>query len=68
MSALWDSKKFKAALTASLLALLATYLGYTVEQVLAIVSPLLTYVGFQGVVDFAKEGASKLKDATKPAE
>lgn len=54
MRKLWDSKKAKMALLAAMVAAVATYGGWTIEAVLAVVSPLLVYIGAQGLVDKAK--------------
>jgi hypothetical protein len=57
---LFDSRKFVAALTTTLIAI-AVELGIPeiqVEEILAIVSPMLAYIGAQGFADMGKEKAS----------
>lgn len=56
---LFNSKKFIASLVATATAV-ALELGFpevAVEQVLAAISPLLTYIGAQGFADMGKERA-----------
>lgn len=55
MKDLWDSKKFKTALVAAVVAALCTYFGWEEDQVLTVISPLLAFIGMQGLVDF-KQG------------
>lgn len=54
MKDLWDSKKFKAALLAGVVAAIASYFEVSAETVWAIIAPLLFYIGAQGAADFGK--------------
>lgn len=51
MRNLWDSKKFKAALIAAGVALVASYFGLSQEAVWSAIAPFMVYVGGQAVVD-----------------
>lgn len=57
MSGLFSSKKFVAALVAALVAFIAAYFGFSPEKVMAVISPLLAYIGAQGIADLGKERA-----------
>ena len=54
MRALWNSKKFKTSGLAGIVAVVASYGGWTNEQVLVVLSPLLAYIGAQGLAAMSR--------------
>lgn len=50
----WDSRKFRAALLASAVAGVASYFGFTADQVWVTIAPLLAFIGAQGIADMAQ--------------
>lgn len=64
---LLDSKKFMASLLGVITAVL-TKLGIPeieVQEVVAILSPVLVYIGAQGAADLGKEAAAKKTETEK---
>ncbi len=53
---LLQSKKFGAAVLASVLSFLGVREGLDVSQIALITAPLYAYIGGQGLADFGKEG------------
>ncbi len=49
-----DSKKFRSAILATGVAFIGVKLGFSTEQVLLIIGPLLTQIGVQGLADLGK--------------
>lgn len=68
MKDLLNSKKFRAAIAATIVALCAKA-GLDLDEgaVLAIISPLLTYIVGQGVADFGKARAQVIVDSLEEA-
>jgi hypothetical protein len=58
MKDLFTSKKFLAAGIAAGVAFAASLFGVTSEQVMIIISPLLAFIGAQGIADIGKGKAS----------
>lgn len=54
---LLKSKKFFVAILASALAFYGVLNEFTPEQLIAVVGPLMVYVGGQGLADFGKEAS-----------
>lgn len=52
---LLESKKFLAALAASIISFFAMREGLSVEQTMVITGPLYTYIAAQGIADMGKE-------------
>ena len=63
---LLQSKKFLAALAASLISFFGMREGMTLEQLGLIVGPLMIFVGAQGIADLGKERAKIEGAAKKP--
>lgn len=59
MSNLWSSKKFKTALFSGAVSFVASYLGFTPEQVLLAIAPFIAYIGGQSLVDAKAKPAKK---------
>lgn len=52
-----ESKKFQAAVVAVFLAFAGYLAGFSTEQVLTLIGPILIYIGGQGLADVGKEKA-----------
>ena len=52
-----ESKKFLASVLASLISFLGVREGFSPEQILLVIGPLMGFVGMQGVADIGKEKA-----------
>ena len=60
-----QSKKFVASALAALISFLGIREGFTSEQIVLIVGPLMGFVAMQGVADIGKERA-KVEADSKP--